>query len=134
MTLIEAFICLPIGMIFGTYWCSISIYPLLYGIPRALHYVMKGVMSPKAPLMFFVPVIFGNLAIMALFFIVALFLPGLFSFTKESWGLHFGTFLGLVFGILGFVTNKKDLNDDFWSFCRKYKKGVLVIEKYSTGE
>lgn len=128
--LIDWVLMFPFGIATGIWVFSIILLPLIYGFPRSMWYWTKGVMSIKAPLLYLLIPIVWSIGLTIFFLVLAIWLPTVFSFLRESAGWNLGAFLGFWVSPLSAFkkSTRQDLDADFWSFCTRFKRTVVTFE------
>ena len=83
-----------IGVLIGFWYYYISVYLIIYGVPRSLFGYFKNELSLNAALVFLRRFIFWHLAIIVFFTLIAVFFPKIFTFLRENSGFTIGLVLG----------------------------------------
>ncbi|MEQ1897620.1 MAG: hypothetical protein ABL971_09585 [Vicinamibacterales bacterium] len=116
-----------VGLMLGRFWFGVVLLPLVYGIPRAVAWVWRGQLSPRAILIYVWPVVLWSLVSLALVVATTVFSPSLARFLATNLGFFLGQLVGVGFGVAQMLSKqgRRDLNSDFGEAVGRYEKGEL---------
>lgn len=117
-----------IGGFWGTWWFSVIIPPLFYGLPRSLYWTARGTLKAKSILIYL-----GSFTLWTVLFTLTAmllieFFPNAAQYLYNSPGFYFGQWSGIL-SSLTFTFSKsgrKDLREDFWSSMSRFQKGNVL--------
>jgi tetratricopeptide (TPR) repeat protein len=102
-----------IGISVGIWAFSVFILPFVYGLPKAIYYIFKGLLKPSSSFIFLIaPAIWVSILIL-----VGKFFPSISNYLLNSSGFLTGLFLGCIFSSFYAFTKsgRNTLKSDFWS-------------------
>jgi hypothetical protein len=124
MTVVFEILLFVIGGFLGTWWFSVIILPLFYGLPRSLYWTAKGTLKAKSIL-----VSLGSFTLWTvLFTLVAMvlieFFPNAAKYLYNSPGFYFGQWFGVLGSLMKAFSKsgRKDLREDFWSAMARFQR------------
>ena len=113
-----------IGVPFGRFWFGVIPLPIIYGVPRASAWVLRGRLRPSAVFFY----IGSALLWSGLFLLVAIVLtfvwPSLVQTLLHNYWSQLGQTFGAILGIAQMISagGRRDLDLDFRQVVAKYQK------------
>ena len=114
-----------IGLFASIIWFSVTIPPLLYGLPRSVVWASRGWISWRAPLVYLAAPVAWQLFFLGLAVAIALLLPSVASSLRSSGGFNLGAVLAtaVMFArLLASRSARRDLQVDFYRFAARHSK------------
>ncbi len=105
-------------------WFITAFFPILYGLPRSLSWVLKGKLKPKASLFYIRGFIQWNLIFLGITYLLVKYFPETVMYLYNNFGFFCGSWFGIIACILrSFRQSGRDsLNLDFWTAIKGFRK------------
>lgn len=118
MSVVLPSIAFLIGFPLAILWCTVIVFPLLYGVPRSVTWALRGWVLWRTPLYYMVAPAIWLAALLLLGVLVNTYLPRLESFLTGGPFIS-GQIAGILFEVGRSVfseSTKRDLRVDFYHF------------------
>lgn len=116
------FVLLMVGFVLAVWWFSVTILPILYGLPKAFYWCNRGLLSKFLLAHYLVPPVFWNLGLVGLAVVLVVWFPALATRLLESGGIAIGQSLGLIGSVIYVFTTSgsTSLRRDFVEMAVHY--------------
>jgi hypothetical protein len=118
------------GALLSIFWFSVTILPIFYGLPRSLYWIAKGRLKSFACLFYVGSFLFWFVLFTLAAYASMKFFPEAVLYLYNSFGFFCGQWLGIIVMLIKTLSpsGRKDLNDDFQSAMKRFRKGSENIE------
>ena len=118
---------LVLGVLFGIFWFSIAILPIIYGFPRAAWWCLRKKARWRAPFAYLVAPVVWNVIFFGAAAILAVFFMPIAEFLMSSSALGAGLVGGIALAAVRAALSKSALPAGNWPFASRLRASAAVM-------